>query len=64
METIPDHWCDMRPGQKVWLLGLDGVHYYGVVDDNSEDGAFVWVLTTGSGRKLFHVDDGFRAAHA
>ena len=63
-DTTREHWCDMWPGQKVLLQRADGVPYYGVVDDCSDDGDFVWVLTSGSGRKLFHVDDGFQAAHA
>ena len=49
-------------GQKVGLAHATGEKHVGVLDDRTDDGAFVWVLTVGSGRRLFHVDDGFEAA--
>ncbi|MBT2523468.1 hypothetical protein [Arthrobacter sp. ISL-28] len=60
--TRERHWRQLYPGQKVRLTGAGGDQYQGVVDARTDDGAFVWVLTVGSGRKLFHVDDGFDAA--
>ncbi len=55
-------WRKLQRGQKIWLEDATGEKHFGVVDDRTDDGAFVWVLTAGSGRKLFHVDDGFEAA--
>jgi hypothetical protein len=56
------HWRQLYPGQKVKLTGAAGEQHRGVVDERTDDGAFVWILTVGNGRKLFHVDDGFHAA--
>lgn len=55
-----DQWREIGPGQKVRLFRPNGEGYYGIVDDCSHDGAYVWVLTVESGRKLFHVNDGFQ----
>ena len=54
-------WQQLQPGQNVRLTGPTGEEYRGVVDERTEDGAFLWVLTMGSGRRLFHVEDGFEA---
>ncbi|GAB14816.1 hypothetical protein ARGLB_077_00330 [Arthrobacter globiformis NBRC 12137] len=61
-ETIKGQWQQLCPGQNVKLTGRSGEDYYGLVDDRTADGSCVWVLTMGSGRKLFHVDDGFDIA--
>jgi hypothetical protein len=52
-------WLLMAPGDNVILLGKAGARHVGLVDARTEDGLVVWVQTAGTGRKLFHLDDGF-----
>jgi hypothetical protein len=52
---------ELHPGQKVTLTGINREHYHGVVDERTDDATSVWVFTIESGRKLFHVSDGFEA---
>jgi len=60
-KTRERQWRRLQPGQKIRLTGAAGEQLFGVVDERTDDGAFVWVLIVGGGRKLFHVDDGFAA---
>lgn len=57
-------WAEVRPGQRVRLFQPNGEGYDGIVDDCSHDGAYIWLLTVESGRKLFHVSDGFQITSA
>ena len=61
-KTRQRQWRQLHIGQRVRLTRAAGEEYHGVVDERTDDGAFVWVLTLGNGRKLFHVEDGFDAA--
>lgn len=61
VKTRDRQWRQLRAGQKVRLTDATGEQHFGVVDECTQDGAFVWVHTIGNGRKLFHVDDGFDA---
>lgn len=55
-------WKDLQPGQKIRLADANGERHTGVVEERTENGEFVWVLTVGDGRKLLHVADGFDVA--
>ncbi|MDQ5861302.1 MAG: hypothetical protein M3536_03465 [Actinomycetota bacterium] len=57
-EVVANDWTDLRPGDKVSVLGGGKVLATGTVDDITADASIVWVACDGvSGRRMFHREE-------
>ena len=52
-------WDEVQIGDRVHLHGRGRTEYVGEVDARTLDGDIIWVHNPVSGRRLFHIQDGY-----
>lgn len=53
-------WDDVQVGDTVQLVGKGRPDYVGLVDARTADGDIIWVYDPVDGRRLFHIEDGYK----
>lgn len=59
--SAADHWGDLKPGDHVEIYRLGAFVGRGEIDGKTADSSVIWVLLHGTGRAMFHFEDGVSA---